>query len=74
MAIYVCGGSSSDTEGNSINTMERFDGNRWVPLKACSIGCTGLTLCNVRDEFIVKIGGRDRDFERVSIIEAYSIR
>ncbi|CAD8122671.1 unnamed protein product [Paramecium sonneborni] len=72
--IYVCCGSSTDCEDSSINTLERFDGQRWSPLRSCMYACTGCSLANINNEYLIKIGGIDKQFINIQTIEVYSIR
>lgn len=72
--IFVCGGSSSDSEDSSINTLERFDGQRWTPLRSCLYACTGCTLGNINSEYLIKIGGLDKEYLPVTSVEVYSIK
>ncbi|CAK66454.1 unnamed protein product (macronuclear) [Paramecium tetraurelia] len=72
--IYVCCGSSTDCEDSSINTLERFDGQRWTPLRSCMHACTGCSLGNINNEYLIKIGGIDKQYINIQTIEVYSIR
>lgn len=72
--IFVCGGSYTDLEDSSINGLERFDGGKWTPLRSCRKAVTHLNLCQINNEFLIKIGGIDNEFNRISDIEVYSIR
>lgn len=72
--IFVCGGSYTDSEENSINTMERFDGVKWTPLRSCTIAATGLCMSVINRDFLIKVGGIDKEYNQVKGLEVYSIR